>query len=128
MKIYLVSTTGYASSNNDAVTRALESAEDLIDELISASYESGYYALNQKELVSAAVTRRRNARRELERRLAPKSQDHITTEPKFVHSPGYPQDESEFSAAGGQLVGGRRRFPRSEIERLRTPEIPLPEA
>ena len=88
------------------------STEDLIDELISASYESGYYALNQKELVSAAVTKRRNARRELERRLAPKSQDHMTTEPKFVHSPGYPQDESEFS----------------EIERLRTPEIPLPEA
>ena len=26
MKIYLVSTTGYASSNNEAVTRALESA------------------------------------------------------------------------------------------------------
>jgi len=25
-------------------------------------------------------------------------------------------------------AGGRRRFPRSEIERLRTPEVPLPEA
>ena len=75
------------------------STEELIDELISASYESGYYARNQTELVSAAVTRRRNARRELERRLAPKSQDHMTTEPKLVHSPGYPQDESEFSGA-----------------------------
>ena len=58
------------------------STEELIDELISASYESGYYALNQKELVSAAVTRRRNARRELERRLAPKSQDHNSRRPE----------------------------------------------
>ena len=58
------------------------STEDLIDELISACYESGYYAFTQKELVSAAVTRRRNARRELERRLAPKSQDHSSRRPE----------------------------------------------